>query len=376
MNPLRQLNEFGQSVWLDFIRRKLLIDGELERLIRDDGLAGVTSNPAIFEKAVTGSDDYAEDIATAAGERGLDAEAIYERIAIEDVRRAADILAQIFETTDRRDGYVSLEVSPHLAYDTERTCREARRLRQAVDRENLMIKVPATNEGLPAIETLLAEGINVNVTLLFSADMYERVVAAYKNGVRRLVDSGGRAERVASVASFFVSRIDNAVDKLIEDCLQAGPGRAEQSRLQSLRGQAAIANAKLAYQRYKGLFDDENWRSLAGAGARTQRMLWASTSTKNPDYRDVLYVEELIGRDTVNTIPPVTMDAFREHGRLRPSLEEDVEQARRAMDDLAAFNISINDVTSQLLDEGVRLFEEAYDKLLGAVKTARSTAIA
>ncbi len=367
-NRLRALEVFGQSVWLDYIRRSLIESGELRRLIAEDGVRGVTSNPAIFEKAVAGSSDYRE-VLEAPEARALDAKTLYERLAVRDVQDACDALRHVYEETDRRDGYVSLEVSPFLAHDTTGTLSEARRLWSAVGRDNVMIKVPATDEGVRAIEQLISEGINVNVTLLFALDAYERVAEAYIAGLERLVARGGDATRIASVASFFISRIDTAVDALIARRLQASTNARERTVLKSLAGRVAIANAKLAYQRYQELFSGLRWQALAARGARTQRLLWASTGVKNPTHRDVLYVEELIGRDTVNTIPPATLDAFRDHGRPRASLTDDIDAARDAMDELAQTGISMNDVTDRLLAEGVQLFEDAFAKLLNAVET-------
>ena len=302
-NPVRALQGLGQSVWLDYIRRSLLTSGELERLVDEDGLRGVTSNPAIFEKAITGSTDYEAEL-TELGRRGdLDPKAAYETLAIRDIRDAADVLQRVYRATDGRDGYVSLEVSPELAHDTGRTVAEARRLWQAVSRENLMIKVPATPAGVPAIRQLIGEGINVNVTLLFAQETYATVVDAYLGGLETLVAAGSELRRVASVASFFISRIDTLVDQLVADRLGASSSPAEQALLKGLAGKVAIANARLTYQRYKALFRGPRWAALASKGARTQRLLWASTSTKNPHYRDVYYVEELIGPDTVDTHP-------------------------------------------------------------------------
>jgi transaldolase/glucose-6-phosphate isomerase len=367
MNPLVKLGDYGQSVWLDYIRRSLITGGELERLIAEDGLRGVTSNPAIFGKAITGSNDYADALARLAAERDLDAKGIYERLAIEDIQMAADVMTSVYGTSNRRDGYVSLEVSPDLAHDTEGTVEEARRLWQAVDRPNAMIKVPATAEGIPAVEQLISEGVNINVTLLFARDTYERVAEAYLRGLERYVENGGDPSGVASVASFFISRIDSAVDSIIADQLEGATDAGRRARLRTLPGKVAIANARLTYQRYKGIFSGPRWEKLAGAGAQTQRLLWASTSTKAPEYRDVLYVEELIGPDTVNTIPPATYDAFREHGRPRNSLEENLAGAQATLADLQGLDISLKDVTDRLLADGVRLFADAFAELLAAV---------
>jgi transaldolase / glucose-6-phosphate isomerase len=366
-NRLRGLEVFGQSVWLDYIRRSLITSGELRRLIAEDGLRGVTSNPAIFEKAVAGSSDY-RTMLEAPDARALDAKPLYEKLAVRDIQDACDALRAVYEESARRDGYVSLEVSPFLAHDTMGTLNEARRLWSAVGRENLMIKVPATAEGMPAIQQLISEGINVNVTLLFALEAYERVADAYIAGLEKLVARGGDPTRVASVASFFISRIDTAIDALIATRVQASTNAREQGVLRGLTGRVAIASAKLAYQRYQELFSGRRWQALAAQGAQTQRLLWASTGVKNPSYRDVVYVEELIGPDTVNTIPPATFEAFRDHGRPRASLTEDVDAARDTMDGLAQVGISMDDVTDRLLAEGVRLFADAFAKLLKAVE--------
>lgn len=366
MNPLRALQDYGQSVWLDYISRHLLVSGELQRLIDEDGLRGVTSNPAIFEKAITGGTDYRDALTALAGQ-SLKATALYERLAIQDIQAAADILRPVYDHTDGADGFVSLEVSPHLAYNTPGTVAEAKRLWSIVERPNLMIKVPATPEGLPAIEQLISEGINVNVTLLFARDVYERVTQAYLAGIERRLAQGGDVRRVASVASFFVSRIDTAVDAILAGRLKTAQDAQERALLGSLAGKVAIANAKLAYQRYKEIFRGARWESLARQGARRQRLLWGSTSTKNPQYRDVLYVEELIGPDTVNTMPPATLEAFRDHGRPRASLEEDIVGAYATLEALERVGISLQEVTDTLLAEGVRLFAEPFDKMLDAL---------
>ena len=356
-NPLKQLAAQGQSVWLDYIRRDLIESGGLAKLVRDDGLGGITSNPSIFEKAIAGSREYDALLAAALRET-REAVAVYERLAVRDIQDAADALRGVHEATGGRDGFVSLEVSPHLAHDTAGTVAEARRLWGMVMRPNVMIKVPGTPAGVPAFGQLIREGINVNVTLLFSRDAYRRVAETYIAAVEERAAHHRDFGRIASVASFFVSRIDTAVDKLL-----GGAG----ARGKALLGKAAIANAKLAYQTYLELFGTARWKSLAAKGAQPQRVLWASTSTKNPEYRDVVYVEELIGADTVNTLPPATLDAFRDHGRVRASLVEDVAGARAAMADLAALGISMDDVTAKLLEEGVQLFADSYDKLLAAI---------
>jgi transaldolase/glucose-6-phosphate isomerase len=368
MNPLKELQKYTQSVWLDYIRRSLLTSGELKRLLQEDGLRGVTSNPAIFEKAITGSTDYAELLKDLLKETDLDAKARYERLAVRDIQDAADTMRGLYESSKRRDGYVSLEVSPYLARDTKGTIEEARRLWKTVARENVMIKVPGTAEGAPAIEQLIADGININVTLLFAQAVYEQVAAAYIAGLEKFAAGGGQPGRVASVASFFISRIDSLIDAQIGEKQKATSNPQEQAKLKSVMGRVAIANAKLTYQKYLEICKGARWQALAAKGAQTQRLLWASTSTKNPNYRDVIYVEELIGADTVNTIPPATFDAFRDHGKLRPSLTEDIEGARDTMDELAAVGISMKAATDKLTNDAVKLFCDAFDQLLAAVE--------
>ncbi len=366
-NPLTELQRYGQSVWLDYIRRSLITGGELRRLLDEDGLRGVTSNPAIFEKAIAGSTDYEGQLKDLTKRRDLDAKGAYEILAIHDIQDVADILRPIYESSGKRDGYVSLEVSPDLAHDTQGTLDEARRLWKAVDRVNVMIKVPATPAGIPAIKALIGDGINVNVTLLFALEAYEAVAEAYIAGLEAFAAKGGDPSRVESVASFFISRIDSAVDALIDARLKATESTLEQGMLKGLLGRVAIANAKLTYQRYKEIYTGPRWAALGNRGARTQRLLWASTSTKNPNFRDVIYVEELIGADTVNTIPPATYDAFRDHGRPQPSLEDDLEDAHHTMDTLAEVGIAFKPIADQLLADGVKIFVDAFAKLLGAV---------
>lgn len=370
--PLASLNRYGQAVWLDFLSRAFIADGGLKKLVERDGLTGVTSNPAIFEKAIGGSADYDASLKQAETGGDLDVMALYERLAVEDIQNAADVLRPVFEETSGADGYVSLEVSPYLAMKTEATIAEARRLWRAVGRDNLMIKVPATSAGLPAIRQLISEGINVNITLLFSQQVYEQVVEAYLAGLEQLQANGGDLSKVASVASFFISRIDVAVDEQIAARLDDASQAADREALEGLRGKIAIANAKLAYQRYKRLFAGERWARLRAQGARVQRLLWASTGTKNKDYSDVLYVEELIAPETVNTMPPATMDAFRDHGRLRSSLEENIDEAEQLMASLERAGIAIEGVTGKLVEDGVQLFADAFDKLLGAVASKRA----
>ena len=363
-NPLKGLLEYGQSPWMDYIRRDLLTGGGLQKMIEEDGLRGQTSNPSIFEKAITESQLYA-DILNSPEAKKLDAKGVYEKIAIRDVRDACDIFKPIYQSTRRRDGYVSLEVSPYLANDTKGTLEEARRLWKAVDRENLMIKVPGTPEGVPAIRQLLEDGLNINITLLFAQSAYEEVVDAFFEGLEARVLKKQDVSHSASVASFFVSRIDTLVDSKIGTMLQTASGDKKEL-LTSLEGKVAIANAKLTYEKYQELYSSSRWKALAAKGAQTQRLLWASTSTKNKKYRDVLYVEELIGADTVDTIPPATFDAFREHGRLRNSLTEDVPGAARTMENLGKAGISMKEVTDKLLADGVKLFADAFKTLLDA----------
>ncbi len=367
MNPLIQLGELGQSVWLDFIRRNFVTAGDLRKLVDNDGLKGVTSNPTIFQKAISGGTDYDDDIAASVRE-GLDTRGIYESLAVEDIRLATDVMWPVYEATGGRDGFVSLEVSPDLAHDTDRTIEEARRLWERVDKSNLMIKVPATTEGLPAIARLLGEGINVNVTLLFAVDMYEQVVDAFFRGMEAAAEAGRDLGRINSVASFFVSRIDTAVDEKVDERLAAGPSADERRKLENVKGSVAIANAKMASERYGKLFASERWQALAARGATTQRLLWASTSTKNPEYRDVLYVEELAGPDTVNTLPPETIDAFRDHGRVRRAIDEDLDGARQVLSDLADLGIGLDDITDALTTQGVRKFADSFHELLDAIE--------
>ena len=367
-NPLKQLLDYGQSMWLDYIRRDLFTTGKLKQMIADDGLRGMTSNPAIFEKAIADSSLYDDILKSLASRKDLDATGKFEQIAIRDIQDAADALRPVYEESKFRDGYVSLEVSPYLARKTKETIDEARRLWKAVQRENVMIKVPGTAEGLPAIRQLIGEGLNINITLLFAQEVYEKVAEAYIAGLEEIAARGGNLKKIASVASFFISRIDSLVDSQLIERLKNTSDASQQSLMKSLLGKVAIANGKLTYQRYQRLFSGPRWQALAAKGAQTQRVLWASTSTKNPNYRDVIYVEELIGPDTVNTMPPATIDAFRDHGLLRNSLTEDVAGAQKVMDDLARAGISIKEVTDNLTQDGVKLFADAFDKLLSAVE--------
>ena len=366
-NPLKELLNYGQSMWLDYIRRDLFTTGKLKQMIADDGLRGMTSNPAIFEKAIGESSLYDDMLKSLASRGDLDTTARFEQIAIRDIQDAADTLRPVYDSSQFRDGYVSLEVSPYLARKTQETIAEARRLWKAVNRENVMIKIPGTAEGLPAIRTAIGEGININVTLLFAQEVYVKVAEAYIAGLEDLAGRGGNLKKEAGVASFFISRIDSLVDGLIDAKLKTTTDSEQQALLKSLLGKVAIANGKLTYQRYQKIFSGPRWEALAAQGAQSQRVLWASTSTKNPAYRDVLYAEELIGPDTVDTMPPATIDAFRDHGRVRNSLTEDVPAAQKTMDDLAQVGVSIKEVTDKLTADGVKLFADAFDKLLAAV---------
>ncbi len=367
-NPLKALLDNGQSMWLDYIRRDLFTSGKLKQMIVNDGLRGMTSNPAIFEKAIADSSLYDDMLKALASRKDLDATGRFEQLAIRDIQDAADTLRSVYQDSNFRDGYVSLEVSPYLARKTQETMDEARRLWKAVDRENVMIKIPGTAEGIPAIRQLIGEGININVTLLFAQEVYEKVAESYVAGVEDLAKRGGNLKKMAGVASFFISRIDSLVDSMLNDRLKQTNDASQQALLSSLLGKVAIANGKLTYQRYQRIFSGPRWEALAAKGAQTQRVLWASTSTKNPKYRDVIYVEELIGPDTVNTMPLATIDAFRDHGQLRNSLTEDLPGAQKVMDDLARAGISLKAVTDKLTDDGVKLFADAFDKLLAAVE--------
>jgi transaldolase/glucose-6-phosphate isomerase len=371
MNALKALQDHGQAVWLDFLSRGFIAKGGLKKLVDEDGLRGVTSNPSIFEHAIGQTNEYDDAVTQILKQHDRPAGEIFEQLAVEDIQRATDVLRPVFDATHGADGFVSIEVSPYLAKDTKGTIAEAKRLWQAIDRKNLMIKVPATPEGMPAIHDLIAQGINVNITLLFGQRAYEEVVEAYLSGLEALAAKGGDVSRIASVASFFVSRIDTAVDNLLDDKIAKANDPDEKKRLADIKGKVAIANAKLAYQRYLRLFAGSRWDALKAHGARVQRLLWASTGTKNKAYSDVLYVEELIGPDTVNTMPIATMDAFRDHGRLRDTLMQDTAEAQRLLGELDRAGISLKTVTDKLLDDGVRLFADANDKLLAAVAKKR-----
>jgi transaldolase/glucose-6-phosphate isomerase len=375
MNSVKALENHGQAVWLDFLARGFVANGDLKRLIDTDGVKGVTSNPSIFEKAIGSSDEYDGAIGTALKKGDRPIADLFEHLAIEDIQHAADVLRPVYDDLKGEDGFVSLEVSPYLAMDTKGTIAEAERLWKNVKRRNLMVKVPATPEGLPAIQHLIGKGISINITLLFSQKVYVQVAQAYLAGLEKYVKGGGDPSHVASVASFFVSRIDSAVDKELDEKIAKANDPTEKERLSALKGKVAIANAKLAYQEYKQLFSGARWDKLAAKGAKPQRLLWASTGTKNKDYSDVLYVEELIGPNTVNTVPPATLDAFRDHGTPRDSLEENVADAKRVLAELEKSGISLDAITAELVKDGVKLFADAADKLYGAVAQKRGTVL-
>ena len=364
MNPLVELYAYGQSFWYDNIRRKFLQDGTLQGLIDNDGLRGMTSNPAIFEKAIGGSDDYDEQMAQLVAANASTQE-IYEKLAITDIQAACDSFAPLYDESEGGDGYVSLEVSPNLARDTAGTIREARALFAAVDRPNLMIKVPATPEGIPAIKQLISEGINVNVTLMFNMAHYEAVAQAYIDGVTTLIEKGGDASKVASVASFFVSRVDAVVDSQLADM--------DTPEAAALQGKVAIANCKVVYKRFKELFHAEEFIELQEEGANRQRLLWASTGTKNPSYPSTLYVDELIGPETVNTMPPATIDAFRDSGTVDHTLEANVAEAEKIVAKAAELGIDLDAVTEKLQDDGVVAFVDAFTVLLGTIEEKRAS---
>ncbi len=365
MNPLKQLEACGQSPWLDYLKRSLIEKGELRTMIERDGLKGITSNPSIFEKAIGESDEYKDALKQFQAQADHSISEIYEHLAIADIRAAADVLRPVYDKTQGRDGYISLECSPYLANDTDATIAEALRLWKAVERPNLMVKVPATPAGIPAIRLLIGRGLNINITLLFSVSVYEQVVEAYISGLEDLQRAGGDVSKIGSVASIFVSRIDVAVDKRLDEL-------GDKRVADRLRGKVAIANAKIAYVRYKALFSGPRWQTLVESGAKTQRLLWASTSTKNPAYKDTMYVEALIGRDTVDTIPPATMDAFRDHGNATAdTVEQDVAGARAILAELESHGILLKQVTDDLVTEGVQQFADSFDKLFGAIARQR-----
>src|SRR5437660_1934166 len=366
-NPLLQLKTYGQSVWYDNIDRAQLVSGQFKRLLDEDGVVGVTANPTIFQKSISHGNAYDEQM-TQLVKEGKSTSEIYETMVIQDIRTVADILRPIYDSTDRVDGYVSLEVSPDLAHDTQGTIAEVRRFWKMVDRPNLLVKIPATPEGIPAIQQALTEGININITLIFSIEAYKAVTEAYLNALEDRNASGKDISHMASVASFFVSRVDTLVDKLLEDKIKATSDSAEQQRLKALEGKAAIANARLVYQEFKRIFNTPRFESLKHSGAHVQRPLWASTSTKNPAYRDVLYAEELIGPNTVDTMPLETIENFSYHGRVGLTIEKDIPQARAELEALERLGIHYDAVTQQLLDEGVQKFADSFHELFRGIE--------
>ena len=373
MNALQELCRYGQSFWLDNLSRGMIRSGELARRVEEEGLRGVTSNPAIFHKAITEGEEYDEDIA-AYGAAGLSVEEAYERLVVADVQAACDVLRPVWEESDGLDGYVSLEVSPHLAHDTDATLSDAVRLAGDVDRGNLLIKIPGTPEGVPAIRQAVFEGISVNVTLLFSLGAYEAIAEAYIEALEQRLDAGRRVDDVASVASFFLSRIDSLTDDRLEAIAASDPARADEAR--ALRGEAAIANAKLAYRSFSERISSDRWERLASRGARPQRMLWASTSTKDPAYRDVKYVEPLIGDLTINTMPESTIEAFLDHGVVADTVADGMAEAATTMERLAAVGIDFDDVTDTLLREGVEKFVVPFDRLLESLEQRLTSLVA
>lgn len=368
---LKQLQESGQAPWLDFVDRSFLKEGGLQKLVTEDGVTGVTSNPSIFEKAMGQGEAYDEQFkSVVAANKDASVTDVYETLAVKDIQDAADTLRPVYDRLGGKDGYVSLEVSPYLANGTQDTIEEARRLWKWVDRPNLMIKVPGTKAGVPAIRQLIEDGININVTLLFSQESYHAVAEAFTAGLEARVAKGEPIDRIASVASFFVSRIDAQIDKKIDERVKAGD--AEADALKALRGKVAIANAKMAYQWYLDFVKSDRWQKLATKGAMPQRLLWASTGTKDPAFPDTLYVDTLIGPDTVNTLPPKTMDAFRDHGTLKQTLTEDIDGARHVLAEAQRLGLDLAGVTEKLVEDGVKLFSDAADTLLGAIKDKRS----
>jgi transaldolase len=357
---LHQVSALGQSIWIDYLSRRLIKEGELERLMREDTVVGVTSNPTIFQKAISEGDAYDEQMREVLAEED-DAKEVFLKLAVKDVKDACDLLRSVWDEGEGQDGYVSIEVDPSLAFDTDATIAEAQRLHELVDKPNCFVKIPATEAGLPAIEEMIARGRNINVTLIFSLQRYSEVVEAYLRGIERLVESGGDPSKVASVASFFVSRVDTEADRRLD----------EAGAPDDLKGKLAVANAKLAYQRYKEIFSGSRWESLREKGATTQRCLWASTSTKNPDYRDVMYVEELIGPETVDTMPEETIVAFQDHGEVALTLEQDLDEAKRVFERVAEAGVDYDDVVAVLEQEGVQKFSDSFAELMEGVRSKR-----
>lgn len=370
-NPLHELEKLGVSVWLDYLSRDIINSGKLKGLVAEDGLSGVTSNPTIFMKAITGSTEYDSPLKEMIEKGERDPKELFLGLALRDIADAADILRPVYMKDRGSNGFISIEVSPDLAYDTGATIKEARRLFSAIGKKNILIKVPATREGLPAIEELISEGVNVNVTLLFSIKRYEEVMEAYIRGLERRLEAGLPVGEVFSVASFFVSRVDTLVDKLLEKKL-SGP---EKDRAEGLMGKAAVASAKLAYRKYREVFSGKRFSALKENGARIQRLLWGSTGTKNPAYSDIKYVEEIVGRDMINTMPETTMEAFKDHGNARATIEEGLEEAEAAFRGLEALGIDMDKVTQELEDEGVKLFSDSFFSLLKEIAAKRDALI-
>lgn len=372
MSKIEQLHGLGQSIWLDYIERSMVHSGELKQLV-DEGVRGVTSNPTIFQQAISKSEAYKDDL-QALAKREQDPKVIFEQLAISDIQAACDILRPVWDAANGADGFVSIEVAPDLAYDTDATIAEAHRLSDAIDRPNLMVKVPATAAGIPAIRQLIADGLNINVTLIFALERYAEVKDAYLSGLEARVEAGKPIDRIASVASFFVSRVDVEIDKRLEK--MADQGKAQRDVLMGMLGKTAVANAKLAYRQFQQVFSGSRWEALAERGAQLQRPLWASTSTKNPEYPDLLYVDNLIGPHTVNTMPPATLDAFRDHGVIERTVDEDISAAESVLVGLATVGISMQDVTDQLEEEGVKKFADSYDELLETITQRRKELVA
>ena len=372
-NPLVGLKELGQSVWLDNLSRKLIKSGELKRLIDEEGLTGITSNPTIFQKAITGSTDYDTSIRRMLDQGIRDEKGLFLGLAIEDVSNAAEMLSPVYQSTKGLDGFISIEVSPDLAYDTEATIAEARRLFSVIGKKNILVKVPATKQGLPAIEQLTSEGVNVNITLLFSVKRYEEVAEAYLRGLEKGANQGKPIHEITSVASFFVSRVDTLTDKLLEVRLSSAGSKAEKDKISALLGKAAVANAKVAYKKYKGIFAGKRVSAVKEKGGRIQRLLWGSTGTKNPKYSDIKYVQELIGPGSINTMPETTMMAFKDHGQVKITIEDSLEEAERVFSELRSIGIDIDEVAEQLEREGVQLFSDSFFSLLKEIAKKRDS---
>jgi transaldolase/glucose-6-phosphate isomerase len=372
-NPLVGLKELGQSVWLDNLSRKLMESGELKRLIDEEGLTGITSNPTIFQKAITGSTDYDTALQRMLDQGIRDEKELFLGLAIEDVSRAADMLWPVYQSTKGLDGFVSIEVSPDLAYNTEVTIAEARRLFSTIGKKNILVKVPATQQGLPAIEQLTSEGVNVNITLLFSVKRYEEVAEAYLRGLEKRANQGKPIHEITSVASFFVSRVDTLSDKLLEARISSAGSKAEKDKISALIGKAAVANAKIAYKKYKGIFAGKRFNALKEKRGRIQRLLWGSSGTKNPKYSDIKYVQELIGPDSINTMPETTMMAFKDHGQVKITIEDSLEEAERLFPELRSIGVDIDEVAEQLEREGVQLFSDSFFSLLKEIAKKRDS---